>query len=82
MAQLLDVKVGDTITLDGTSEENKEVKVSDITENYIAHYIYMTKDMYESLYGETYNTNVLLVKAENLSEEAQEELSKKVIRWW
>ena len=79
LAQLLDVKVGDTITLDGTSEENKEVKVSDITENYIAHYIYMTKDMYESLYGETYNTNVLLVKAENLSEEAQEELSKKLL---
>ena len=79
LAQLLDVKVGDTITLEGTSEENKEVKVSDITENYIAHYIYMTKDIYESLYGETYNTNVLLVKAENLSEEAQEELSKKLL---
>lgn len=79
LAQLLDVKVGDTITLEGTLEENKEVKVSDITENYIAHYIYMTKDIYESLYGETYNTNVLLVKAENLSEEAQEELSKKLL---
>ena len=79
LAQLLDVKVGDTITLDETSEENKEIKVSDITENYIAHYIYMTKDMYENLYGETYNTNVLLVKAENLSEEAQEELSKKLL---
>lgn len=78
LAQLLDVEVGDTITLEGTSEE-KEVKVSDITENYIAHYIYMTKDMYESLYGETYNTNVLLVKADTLSEEAQEELSKKLL---
>ena len=79
LAQLLDVKEGDTITLEGTSQENKEVKVSKITENYIAHYIYMTKDMYESLYGETYNTNVLLVKAENLSDEEQEELSRTLL---
>lgn len=79
LAQLLDVEEGDTITLEGTSQENKEVKVSKITENYIAHYIYMTKDMYESLYGETYNTNVLLVKAENLSDEEQEELSRTLL---
>lgn len=79
LAQLLDVKEGDTITLEGTSEESKEVKVSNITENYIAHYIYMTKDMYESLYGKPYNTNVLLVKADKLSEEEQEELSRTLL---
>ena len=79
LAELLDVKEGDTITLDGTSEENKEVKVSKITENYVAHYIYMTKDMYEDLYGEQYKSNVLLVKSSNMSEEKQQELAKKLL---
>ena len=79
LAELLDVKEGDTITLDGTSEENKEVKVSKITENYVAHYIYMTKDMYENLYGEQYKSNVLLVKSSNMSEEKQQELAKKLL---
>ncbi len=79
LAELLDVKEGDTITLDGTSKENKEVKVSKITENYVAHYIYMTKDMYEDLYGEQYKSNVLLVKSSNMSEEKQQELAKKLL---
>ena len=79
LAELLDVKEGDTITLDGTSKENKEVKVSKITENYVAHYIYMTKDMYENLYGEQYKSNVLLVKSSNMSEEKQQELAKKLL---
>ena len=79
LAQLLDVNEGDTITLDGTSEKDKEVKVSKITENYVAHYIYMTKEMYEDLYGEQYKTNVLLVKAPNMPEDKQQELSKKLL---
>ena len=39
----------------------------------------MTKDMYESIYGEKYNTNGLLVKANNLNLEEQKELSKKLL---
>ena len=79
LAQLLDVKEGDTITLKGTLEDDKKLKVNCITENYISHYIYMTKDMYESIYGEKYNTNGLLVKANNLNLEEQKELSKKLL---
>lgn len=79
LAQLLDVKEGDTITLKGTLENDKKLKVSCITENYISHYIYMTKDMYESIYGEKYNTNGLLVKANNLNLEEKKELSKKLL---
>ncbi len=60
-------------------ENDKKLKVSCITENYISHYIYMTKDMYESIYGEKYNTNGLLVKANNLNLEEQKELSKKLL---
>ena len=50
LAQLLNVKEGDSITLKGTLEDDKKLKVNYITENYISHYIYMTKDMYENIY--------------------------------
>ena len=79
LAQLLDVKEGDMITLDGVVTENKEVKVSKITENYISHYIYMTKDMYKDLYGEDYETNILLVGADNMTEEEKEKKKKKLL---
>ncbi len=79
LAQLLNVKEGDSITLKGTLEDNKKLKVNYITENYVSHYIYMTKDMYENIYGEKYNTNGLLVKANNLNLEEQKDLSKKLL---
>lgn len=79
LAQLLNVKEGDSITLKGTLEDDKKLKVNYITENYISHYIYMTKDMYENIYGEKYNTNGLLVKANNLNLEEQKDLSKKLL---
>ena len=76
LAQLLDVKEGDTITLE---DSDKEVKVIGITENYIGHYIYMTKNMYKEIYDEEYSPNLLLVKGNDLSEEKQEEISRKLL---
>ena len=59
LSELLDVSVGDTITLKG--EPDVEVTVSDITENYVYHYVYMTEDLYTQLVGEEPKDNVILL---------------------
>ena len=58
LAKLLDVQVGDTLTLDG--EERVEVRVADITEHYIQHYVYMTDAYYGALFGVEPETNLVL----------------------
>lgn len=73
-AQLLGVKKGDSITL-----KEKEVKISNIVENYVSHYIFMTKATYENLYGETYHTNVLYTKNKDLKEEQEEKLAMEIM---
>ena len=76
---MLDIEEGDTIKLEGIDDTTKEVKVSNITENYISHYVYMSKDLYDSLYEEEYKPNVLLVKDNNLTKEQEEEISSKLL---
>ena len=72
-AQLLGVKAGDTIKL---KDDNKEIdaKISNIVENYVSHYIYMSKVTYENLFGEKYNTNVIFLKNVDLTEAEEDEL--------
>ena len=78
VAELLNVKQGDTIILRDSDENEKSVKIANIVENYISHYVYMSKNLYESLYDK-YETNVLFTKNIDLNEEQENELSKFVI---
>ena len=73
-AQLLEVKSGDTIKLKDSNNNEYEVKISNIVENYVSHYVYMSKTMYENLYGETYSTNVIITKNKDITEEQEEDL--------
>lgn len=58
LADLLDVSVGDTVTLSG--DRRVQVTVADITENYIMHYVYLTDGCYEQLYGSPPGENSIL----------------------
>lgn len=75
VAQLIGVKAGDTITLRDSDDNEVEVKISNVAENYISHYVYMSKTTYENLYGKTYQTNSLLTKNIDLDEAQEEQLA-------
>jgi len=52
LAQLLKVKAGDTLSLAaGADEQNIDVTVSGVCENYLYHYVYMSPALYQSLTG-------------------------------
>ena len=55
----------------------KEVKVSKITENYISHYVYMTKELYDSLYEENLSYNMILIKTQD--GKSDETLAKNIL---
>lgn len=78
-AQLLGVKQGDIITLKDSEDNQKQVKISNIVENYIQHYVYMSKELYESLYNEKYSTNVLMLQ-NNSDEKIEENIAKEIMQ--
>ena len=53
LAQLFEVEPGDTLEIQGDHNENWEVDVAGVVENYIGHTIYMTPAYYEEMTGET-----------------------------
>ena len=61
LADMLDVGVGDTITLVDGDNRRAEVTITDLTENYVFHYVYITEECYESLFGQTSEINSLMV---------------------
>lgn len=70
--KLLNLKENDTLKIK-LDDKEYTTKVGGSTENYIMHYIYMSKDVYNS---DSYNT--MLVKVNNLTNDARKELSKKL----
>lgn len=79
-AELLGVKCGDTILLKNSDEKKQEVRVSNIVENYVQHYVFMTKETYEDLYNETYEYNVILTKNIELQDEEIDNLTKEIMK--
>ena len=64
MASLLNVKVGDELTIEDEDRGDQTVTVGAICENYMSHYLYLSPEKYEELYGvpAEYDTIIYSVK--------------------
>ena len=64
MASLLNVKVGDELTIEDEDRGDQTVTVGAICENDMSHYLYLSPEKYEELYGvpAEYNTIIYSVK--------------------
>ena len=78
LSELLDLKIGDEITLDGDSRV--DVPIIDITENYTQHYIYMTKEYYETVFETEADNNVVFLaySDEENGASTEDEISQKI----
>lgn len=70
LAELLEVSVGDTITLDDDGKR-VEVRVADIAENYVSHYVYLSHTCYQELFGEPPVKNEILLRYTDGAGEAE-----------
>lgn len=79
-AKLLDVGVGDTISVKDEKEGNKEVVIAGIVENYMGHYMYMTPNYYEKIFGEAPEYNSVLFSMDDSFDKNQmEKAGKKIV---
>lgn len=78
-AQLLGVKAGDTLTLKDVDENEVNIKISNVVENYVSHYVYMTKETYKKLYNKDFKANVVFIQNVKLNDEEQDKLAKEIM---
>ena len=79
LSKVLQLKVGDSITIKDGDFKNVEVKVTGVNENYALHYVYMTKSLYEQKFGEKPVLNGILLKLNEVSEQADNEIGSKLV---
>ncbi len=70
LSELLEVSVGDVITLDDDGKR-VEAQVADIAENYVSHYVYLSHTCYQELFGEPPEKNEMLLRYTDGAGEAE-----------
>ena len=79
LSQLLNIKQGDTITLENSDGDRRDVTVANITENYIMHYIYMSPELYNEVFDAKIESNQIYAKTVEMSETQEDELGKTLL---
>lgn len=77
LAELLELSVGDTITIECGSKV--QATVTGIVEHYVRHYIYLPAELYTKLFGEEYSPNELLITGKDRSDEALEQMAARLM---
>ena len=62
LAKLLNIKIGDVITIASSENDLYEIKISNIAENYLSHSMYLTKEYYEAVFGKEPSFNSQFIK--------------------
>ena len=79
-ASLVGLREGDMIVLEDDNREY-EVPIAHICENYLEHYIYMTPDLYEKIWGEQPDFLDYILTFKEDSERMETEVGQKILEY-
>ncbi len=77
IAKILNVKEGDTIKVKDSDNNVFEIEISNITDNYVDNYLYVSKAKYNELTKQNVKYNCLLARTNDIEYE-EAELSQKI----
>lgn len=80
MAKELGVSAGDTVTIKEENEKERTVKISQICENYMSHYLYMTPAVYKSAYGKEPEYNSIYYRTEGRTTKEAESVGEAALK--
>ena len=79
LAELLDVRAGDTVTLVNGDDVQGQFTVSGVCENYVSNYVYMSPDTYAQAFGAQPEWNSILSILADDSQQARDGVSQKLL---
>lgn len=79
MAKLLNLKVGDTITVQNSQDESAKIKIAGITEMYMGHFLFMNASYYQKAFGTPSVNNANLVTLAEPTKQNVENMAAKFI---
>ena len=79
LAKLLDVKAGDTVTLENGDGDTGTFTVSGVCEHYVSNYVYMSADTYAAGFGQQVSYNAIISKMADDSDAAHDTISSTLL---
>ena len=79
LAELLDVKAGDTVTLVNGDGAEGSFTVSGVCENYVSNYVYMSAATYADAFGQESEWNNILSQLSDDSQQARDAISTELL---
>lgn len=76
LAKIQNLVVGDHFTVKDAQQNQYQVRIANITQNYTGHAIYMSHSYYTKIFNQKYRTNAYLIKLNNSKQADQ--VSKKL----
>ena len=80
MAKELGVSAGDTVTIKEENEKERTVKISQICENYMSHYLYMTPAVYKAANGKEPEYNSIYYRTEGRTTKEAESVGEAALK--
>lgn len=74
------IKVGDYFSVDNGDGKKKNIKITGIMENYVGHFLYMSKSYYQSVYGSRPEDTTILVTLKNTGNKQETSLGNKLLK--
>lgn len=78
MSELLNLSKGDTLNISDSMGNNHSFIIGDVCEQYVGHYMYISKADYEKNIG-SYRINTAFFSTDNITDSYQKELSEKIL---
>ncbi len=74
-ADIFGLKKGSTINVVDSNNKKLKFKVAGIAENYVGHFLYLSKDYYESVTNKKLSDNAWLLKTKQMSDSKKDKLA-------
>ncbi|WP_086350720.1 ABC transporter permease [Candidatus Enterococcus clewellii] len=79
LAALFDIEVGDTLTFYDEDQNELEMLVQAIAQNYLGHFAYVTPEYYEEVTGRDYQNNSFLLKTDSMTTKEENKLAEQLL---
>lgn len=80
MCETLGLKIGDSVSIKDSDGKMYELTVTDIMENYVTAYIFISASTYEQVFGETPEYTLVLATLDDESAEVRDEISQDMLK--
>jgi len=79
MADLFELKKGDSLTVYDDDQQTFKVKIANISDNYLGNFLYLSKDYYQKVRGNDFEVNSYLLRSKKMTKAEEENLAQKLL---